>query len=118
MIYVDDILFASVPASTKSSQVSILLHTANLEIGASNTSANTAFPQIEAALSTMFFGTLLNIAWTNLLPRWLKNVSRSEVLSSWSDILSGFAKDALIVLAFPSLIVSFLHACHLPDAHP
>lgn len=118
MLYVDDIFFASVLVSMKFSPASILLHTANLEIGASNISANTAFPQIEAALSTMFFGTLLNIAWTNLLPRWLKNVSRSEVLSSWSDILSGFAKAALIVLEFPSLIVSFLRVCHLPGTHP
>ena len=59
----------SVLVSMRSFQALILLLTANLEIGASSTSANMAFPRIEAAPLTTFFDMLLSTAWINLLQR-------------------------------------------------
>lgn len=92
--------FLSVPASRKCSPISISLPTANLGTGVFSTYANTALLRIEAEPSTMSFGTLQSIRWTNSPPRLLRNVSRSVGQISSVVISIESVKDALTVLGF------------------
>ena len=101
-------MFESVPASARFLLVSILWPMANSVIGVSSISVSMVLLLIETAQSTMSFDTLQNTAWISLLLKLWKSVSRSVVPSFWSVILSVSVRAVQTVLAFLSLIVSFL----------
>lgn len=82
-------------------QISTLLHTANLEIGAFSMYASTVPPQIEAGRSTMLSATHQNIRRTNSRPRLWKSASKLEARTSSAATWTVFVKGVVTELEFP-----------------